>query len=588
MNRILLLSFVATAVAGGHVSSYLNAADPPVDLQPTTPGTPQTGHINVTGTILSQFMSATSGEKNTSVISGFATSQGDVMIAGDFRNTSTKGVGARGLATATTGATYGGAFGTSSSEGTGVLGVAGASTGINFGGDFSSASPDGFGVRGISTPGFGKGIGVYGQANSSGGHAGFFEGRVQVTGAFQAATLAGSGTGLTDLSATNITSGVLADARIAGTIARRNATNIFTSPNFFNQRMFIGPRTAPIGTNEMLGLSSFTTGLAGMYVSTGTGGKPYYGYDNGAYRGYSYLNSAGELRFFNSGADVLSLTRQGKIANGSFTPNHKVDVRGDEISDKKGILRVLNGTEYTFPNWNRTAAWFQAHGNAHTSAVLAEARSTSNSTTALGAYASGTNFTNIGIYGHAAGAPTNYAIYASGLLYAVTSSAGVKSFVIDHPLDPENKLLEHSSIESDERMNIYRGVVTTDSRGYATVTVPAWFSALNEDIQYQLTVVDTEDSASFTQVKVVQKISGSKFKIRTSTPTAEVNWQVSGRRHDPTSQHLPLQVERDKQPHERGRYLVPQAYGKDESYEMVPGRGGAQQQGKEPPAGRNR
>jgi hypothetical protein len=45
-------------------------------------------------------------------------------------------------------------------------------------------------------------------------------------------------------------------------------------------------------------------------------------------------------------------------------------------------------------------------------------------------------------------------------------------FKIDHPLDPENKYLSHSFVESPDMMNIYNGNVVTDASGYATVTLP--------------------------------------------------------------------------------------------------------------------
>src|SRR4029077_7142198 len=39
-------------------------------------------------------------------------------------------------------------------------------------------------------------------------------------------------------------------------------------------------------------------------------------------------------------------------------------------------------------------------------------------------------------------------------------TAGVKTFRIDHPLDPGNKYLSHSSVESQDVMNIYNGNIT--------------------------------------------------------------------------------------------------------------------------------
>ena len=41
------------------------------------------------------------------------------------------------------------------------------------------------------------------------------------------------------------------------------------------------------------------------------------------------------------------------------------------------------------------------------------------------------------------------------------------SFKIDHPLDPANKYLYHSFVESPDMKNIYDGVVVVDSNGEA-------------------------------------------------------------------------------------------------------------------------
>ena len=56
-----------------------------------------------------------------------------------------------------------------------------------------------------------------------------------------------------------------------------------------------------------------------------------------------------------------------------------------------------------------------------------------------------------------------------------------KDFKIDHPLDPENKYLRHTSIESDDMKNVYDGVVTLNDNGEAWVQLPNWFQALNID-----------------------------------------------------------------------------------------------------------
>jgi hypothetical protein len=62
-------------------------------------------------------------------------------------------------------------------------------------------------------------------------------------------------------------------------------------------------------------------------------------------------------------------------------------------------------------------------------------------------------------------------------------------FQIDHPLDPANKYLNHSSIESTDMKNLYDGVVALDEKGEAKINLPSWFGALNKDFRYQLTAI---------------------------------------------------------------------------------------------------
>ncbi|MEL6812067.1 MAG: hypothetical protein AAFP76_12105, partial [Bacteroidota bacterium] len=54
---------------------------------------------------------------------------------------------------------------------------------------------------------------------------------------------------------------------------------------------------------------------------------------------------------------------------------------------------------------------------------------------------------------------------ASDLVVGGSFSAMAKAFKIDHPLDPDNKYLVHNSIESNERVNIYSGNITTNPQG---------------------------------------------------------------------------------------------------------------------------
>jgi hypothetical protein len=129
-----------------------------------------------------------------------------------------------------------------------------------------------------------------------------------------------------------------------------------------------------------------------------------------------------------------------------------------------------------------------------------------------------------------------------------TLSATIKNFRIDDPLDPTNKWLYHSTVESSQMTNLYDGNVRTDVRGFATVQLPRWFQALNRDFKYQLTIV----GHSFAQAVVWKELANNRFTIRTNQPRVEVSWQVTGVRHDAYAVQHPLQVEVPKGPADRG------------------------------------
>jgi hypothetical protein len=130
------------------------------------------------------------------------------------------------------------------------------------------------------------------------------------------------------------------------------------------------------------------------------------------------------------------------------------------------------------------------------------------------------------------------------------------SFKIDHPLDPANKYLYHSFVESPDMMNIYNGTVTTDAQGNAIVVMPDWFEALNRDFRYQLTVI-----GQFAQAIVASKMVDHRFSIKTDKPNVEVSWQVTGVRHDAWADAHRIPVEVLKTGRDRGLYLHPELFG---------------------------
>ena len=138
-----------------------------------------------------------------------------------------------------------------------------------------------------------------------------------------------------------------------------------------------------------------------------------------------------------------------------------------------------------------------------------------------------------------------------------TLSKGAGSFKIDHPLDPANKYLLHSFVESPDMKNVYDGNVTLDAKGEAIVTLPDWFEALNRDFRYQLTAL----GAPGPNLYVAEEIAHGRFKIGGGTGGGRVSWQVTGIRHDAYADAHRITIEEDKPETERGHYLYPELYG---------------------------
>ncbi|WP_426513840.1 hypothetical protein ACPPVO_26455 [Dactylosporangium sp. McL0621] len=138
-----------------------------------------------------------------------------------------------------------------------------------------------------------------------------------------------------------------------------------------------------------------------------------------------------------------------------------------------------------------------------------------------------------------------------------TLSAGAKRFTIDHPLDPANRLLNHTSVESDERAVQYNGNVTLAKDGTATVRLPEWMDALATDFRYQLTCI-----GGHANVYIAEEVRDNAFRIAGGTAGLKVSWQLTGVRQDAFARANDFVVEEDKPEDERGFYVHPEAYGR--------------------------
>jgi hypothetical protein len=136
---------------------------------------------------------------------------------------------------------------------------------------------------------------------------------------------------------------------------------------------------------------------------------------------------------------------------------------------------------------------------------------------------------------------------------------GGGSFVIDHPQDPQNKLLYHSFVESPDVKNLYDGVVTLNARGEALVELPDYFEALNKDYRYQVKAL----TAPMPDLHIQKEIAGGYFIIGGGAPGEEVSWQVTGTRRDPYILANPVVVEVEKGPDAdigRGAFVFSEGY----------------------------
>lgn len=165
--------------------------------------------------------------------------------------------------------------------------------------------------------------------------------------------------------------------------------------------------------------------------------------------------------------------------------------------------------------------------------------------------------TGVAVYGDNTSASGGWSGYFTGrvaVLGWLQKSGG--GFTIDHPLDPTNRILNHSFVESPDMKNFYDGVTQLDARGEAWVELPAWFSALNRDFRYQLTPIGAPAS-----LFVAAELSGNRFKIAGGKAGLRVSWAVTGIRQDAWAEKNRMQVEELKPKDERGTYLTPEAFG---------------------------
>jgi hypothetical protein len=170
--------------------------------------------------------------------------------------------------------------------------------------------------------------------------------------------------------------------------------------------------------------------------------------------------------------------------------------------------------------------------------------------------------TQLGIAVHAIatnpGAPSTYAGMFDGDVNVNGTFRKTSShFLIDHPLEPAEKYLEHCAVESSEMKTFYDGIATLDADGRASVRLPEWFEALNHDLRDQLTPL----GRGAPELHIAQEAEHGQVVIAGGHSGMRECWQITARRGDAWAEAHPMQVERDKPAGERGFFLYPELHG---------------------------
>ena len=382
----------------------------------------------------------------------------------------------------------------------------------------------------------------------------------------------GNGAGLTSLNASNISTGTINDARLSSNVATLNTPNAFGDfTNSFAGNVGIGTATPayPLNFANTLGDKISLFGTAADHYGFGIQTNQLQIHTNNSLADviFGYGNSAALT-------ETMRIQGDGRVGIGTQAPDNTMlhaftttrlssGTFETNFAGGVGVWGIANGTTLdtvagAFISYSNAGTGVYAIAEANTGVTYGvRAYTDSNAANAVGVFGqalrSGANF---GVYGQAGGA-SSFGVYANGRLGA----SGTKSFMIDHPLDPENKFLLHYSMESPEVLNVYSGITPLDANGEAWILLPDYFASINIDPRYMLTSI----GGPAPMLHVATEVEGNRFKVAGGTPNGKVSWEVKAKRNDRFVEVYGAPVERLKVGGEKGTYLRPELYGQPES-----------------------
>jgi len=305
----------------------------------------------------------------------------------------------------------------------------------------------------------------------------------------------------------------------------------------------------PSGGNGVYGQSSAGSGVYGQ----SSGGYGVAGVSNGGDGVYGQSNASyGVVGNAEDASGVLGLSDSGDGVDGASASGY--GMYGNSSSSDgvlgEGVNGVVGRATTGYGIYGSSSDGDGVYGIGPTFGVLGQSSSTSGSG---GGFSNSTTGDALFTYNQSGG----YAAFLEGNVDVDgnLSKAG-GSFKIDHPLDPANKYLYHSFVESPDMKNIYDGVATLNANGEATIEMPEWFGVLNRDFRYQLTCI-----GGFAPVYIADELANNQFKIGGGRAGMRISWQITGIRQDAWANAHRIPVEQEKEAKLKGFYLHPELYG---------------------------
>jgi hypothetical protein len=235
------------------------------------------------------------------------------------------------------------------------------------------------------------------------------------------------------------------------------------------------------------------------------------------------------------GQDSIHIDSNGDVGIGTTTPGAKLDVRGD-ISGVSDITLsdTADSANYITGPVNRDLVI--RTGNINSVADHIDFSVDTDTSGTVTVYETIMSITPAGNVGIGTTSPDYTLDVAGDADIRDELTAGTKSFKIDHPMAPAEKVLYHVAIEAPRNDLLYRGIAKLNS-GKTIVNIDqasnmtsGTFASLTQNAE----VVFLQNLDSFDRLRP-GNIDGGSFKIICENPASSdrISWVVMAERNDP-------------------------------------------------------